>query len=76
MAAPVRIRPRDEGGQLDVAARWGKRKTMVAKAGERAEKTGDFYCESCDAKVHVTKGDKIPKCPNGHRQFGSRRNEP
>jgi hypothetical protein len=49
---------------------------MVAKAGERAEKTGDFYCESCDAKVHVTKGDKIPKCPNRHSQFGSRRNEP
>jgi hypothetical protein len=50
--------------------------TMVAKAGERAQKTGDFYCESCDEKVHVTKGDKIPKCPNGHSQFGSRRNEP
>jgi hypothetical protein len=36
---------------------------MTAKAGERAQKTGDFYCDSCGAKVHVTKGDKIPKCP-------------
>jgi len=25
--------------------------------------------------VHVTKGDKIPKCPNGHNEFDSRRNE-
>ena len=47
---------------------------MTAKAGERAQKTGDFYCDSCGAKVHVTKGDKIPKCPNGHSNFGTRRN--
>jgi len=49
---------------------------MTAKAGERAQKTGDFYCATCGKKVHVTKGDKIPKCPNGHSQFDSRRNEP
>ena len=48
---------------------------MAAKAGERAEKTGDFYCASCDEKVHVTKGDKIPECPNGHKSFETRRNE-
>ena len=39
---------------------------MTAKAGERAQKTGDFYCASCSKKLHVTKGNKIPKCPNGH----------
>ncbi|WP_301313095.1 zinc ribbon-containing protein [Promicromonospora umidemergens] len=49
---------------------------MAAHAGERAEKTGDFYCASCDEKVHVTAGDKIPTCPNGHKQFETRRNEP
>ncbi|UNX53544.1 zinc ribbon-containing protein [Georgenia sp. TF02-10] len=58
---------------------WGRREeeaTMAAHAGETAQKTGDFYCSKCDAKVHVTQGDKIPKCPNGHSEFGSRRNEP
>ena len=49
---------------------------MTAKAGERAEKTGDFYCATCREKVHVTQGDKIPKCPNGHSEFDTRRNEP
>ena len=38
---------------------------MAAQAGERARKTGDFYC-ACDEKVHVTQGDKTPKCPTGH----------
>jgi ribosomal protein L37AE/L43A len=49
---------------------------MTAKAGEKAQKTGDFYCASCDEKVHVRQGDKIPECPNGHKNFDSRRNEP
>lgn len=26
--------------------------------------------------VHVTQGDEIPKCPNGHTEFDSRTNEP
>jgi len=54
----------------------GWRANMTAKAGERAQETRDFYCDSCGAKVHVTKGDKIPKCPNGHSNYGTRRNEP
>lgn len=49
---------------------------MAAHAGERAQKTGDFYCAHCDAKVHVTQGDTIPKCPNGHSEFETRRHEP
>lgn len=49
---------------------------MAAHAGEKARETGDFYCASCDEKVHVTKGDTIPECPNGHKTFGVRRNEP
>jgi competence CoiA-like predicted nuclease len=36
---------------------------MTAKAGEKAQKTGDFYCASCDEKVHVMQGDTIPECP-------------
>src|SRR3954462_1079901 len=40
---------------------------MAANAGEKAQKTGDFYCAKCSEKVHVKQGDKIPKCPNGHR---------
>jgi len=53
-----------------------KEAALAANAGERAQKTGDFYCASCDRKVHVTQGDKIPKCPNGHTTFQTRRNEP
>ena len=49
---------------------------MAAHAGEKAQKTGDFYCPKCDEKVHVKAGDKIPKCPNGHSEYESRRNEP
>lgn len=50
---------------------------MSAHAGERARQTGDFVCESCHEKVHVTKGDRIPECPRcGNDSFGERRNEP
>lgn len=49
---------------------------MSAKAGERAQKTGDFYRASCDEKVHVTEGGKMPECPNGHKTFETRRHEP
>ena len=49
---------------------------MTAKTGDTAQKTGDFYCASCDEKVHATRGHKIPQCPNGHRNFEARRNEP
>jgi Zn finger protein HypA/HybF involved in hydrogenase expression len=37
---------------------------MAAHAGERAEKTGTFHCDSCGETVRVSKGDKIPKCPS------------
>ncbi|KAA6212300.1 alpha helical protein [Streptomyces albofaciens JCM 4342] len=49
---------------------------MTAKSGEKAQKTGDFYCTRCHEKVHVRQGEKIPPCPNGHKEFGARRNEP
>ena len=40
---------------------------MAAHAGEKAQKTGDF---------HVKEGDEIPPCPNGHKTYDARRNEP
>jgi Zn finger protein HypA/HybF involved in hydrogenase expression len=50
---------------------------MSAKAGEKAEKTGDFRCAKCHEKVHVKSGDKIPKCPNcGSDTYDTRQNEP
>ncbi|HLM64015.1 MAG TPA: hypothetical protein VK306_06925 [Acidimicrobiales bacterium] len=49
---------------------------MTAKTGERAQETGDFHCASCNAKVHVTKGDKIPPCPCGKNEFNTRTGEP
>ncbi|WP_165985279.1 alpha helical protein [Streptomyces sp. YIM 98790] len=49
---------------------------MTAKAGEKARKTGDFFCAECSAKVHVDAGDEIPACPNGHKEFATRRHEP
>lgn len=36
----------------------------LAHAGETARETGDFHCQSCNPVVHVTKGKKIPECPN------------
>ncbi len=50
--------------------------TMAAHAGERARETGDFHCQSCDATVHVTEGQKIPNCPCGGTTYESRTNEP
>jgi competence CoiA-like predicted nuclease len=49
---------------------------MGETAQETARKTGDFYCQSCDAMVHVTKGHKIPPCANGHKTFDTRTGEP
>ena len=49
---------------------------MSAKAGEKAQRTGDFYCASCAEKVHVQQGKKIPECPNGHKTYETRRHEP
>lgn len=50
---------------------------MAANAGEKAWETGDFRCQNCHEKVHVTKGHKIPKCPNcGNETYDTRVNEP
>jgi len=49
---------------------------MVAKAGERAEETGTFKCQSCNAEARVQKGDRIPECPNGHKSYDERIDEP
>jgi Zn finger protein HypA/HybF involved in hydrogenase expression len=49
---------------------------MAAHAGEKAQESGEFHCAKCSEKVSVKKGDKIPKCPNGHSEFKSRTGEP
>ncbi|TDD50640.1 alpha helical protein [Nonomuraea terrae] len=49
---------------------------MAAKAGEKAQESGVFHCAKCSEKVQVKKGDKIPKCPNGHATFDRRTDEP
>jgi hypothetical protein len=49
---------------------------MTAKAGDRARETGVFHCAVCGAKVSVRKGEPIPECPNGHREFDRRTDEP
>lgn len=49
---------------------------MAAHAGETARETGDFHCHSCNEVVHVTKGKRIPECPNGHKTFDTRTGEP
>jgi hypothetical protein len=46
---------------------------MPARAGERAEKAATFQCVSCSEIVRVHEGQRIPKCPNGHRTFGEPR---
>lgn len=49
---------------------------MTAKAGDRAQETGVFHCATCRAKVRINKGEKIPECPNGHREYDRRTDEP
>jgi hypothetical protein len=49
---------------------------MAARAGEQAWRTGTFICESCHEGVRVRKGARIPECPNGHRTFLWRIEEP
>ncbi|HLG70769.1 MAG TPA: alpha helical protein [Chloroflexota bacterium] len=49
---------------------------MPAHAGEKAWETGTFKCQSCNAEVRVQKGHKIPECPNGHKTFDERIEEP
>ncbi|MCX2924456.1 hypothetical protein [Streptomyces sp. NEAU-W12] len=49
---------------------------MTAEADEKAQKTDDFCCASCSEKVHVEEEDKTPSCPNGHKEFETRRNGP
>ncbi len=50
---------------------------MAAKAGEEARQTGDFRCERCHERVHVTRRHRIPKCPNcGNDTYDTREHEP
>ena len=50
---------------------------MSAKAGEKAERTGDFRCSKCHEKTHVTAGHAIPKCKHcGNDTFDTRVHEP
>lgn len=50
---------------------------MVAHAGANARKTGDFRCEKCHERVHVTGGHEIPNCSNcGNDTFDTRDTSP
>jgi hypothetical protein len=63
---PKNLIPRMAGGDA-----------MVAKSGETARRTGDFRCERCHERTHVTEGHRIPKCPKcGNVTFDTRENEP
>lgn len=49
---------------------------MAAKAGEKAEVTGDFRCAKCRQQTHVAAGKPIPKCPNcGNDTYDTRYHE-
>lgn len=45
---------------------------MMARAGEKATQSGDCICQECSEKVHVEKGQNIPKCPCGGEEFSMR----
>jgi hypothetical protein len=49
---------------------------MAARAFEQAWRTGTFICQSCREEVRVAKGARIPECPNGHRTYSLRIDEP
>lgn len=48
---------------------------MVAKAGERAWRSGTFHCKECGKSVYVKQGDRIRECPCGANEF-DRTDEP
>lgn len=48
---------------------------MAVHAGEAAPESGGLYCSRCDAMVHVTEGEPIPECPNGHGEFATQPHE-
>jgi hypothetical protein len=63
--AADRLGARSAAGERESA----KETAMAAQAGERVRESADFYCTKCNAKVHVKKGDRIPRCPQGHHEF-------
>jgi hypothetical protein len=49
---------------------------MTANAGDRAIETGDLVCDQCANVVHVTEGEKIPRCPECGNDAFSELREP
>jgi DNA-directed RNA polymerase subunit RPC12/RpoP len=49
---------------------------MPVKAGEHAKKTADLVCSKCGGQMHVTQGDRVPKCTCGNDTFVERREAP
>ena len=44
---------------------------MPTHAGDKAEATGTFACQRCGETVRVTKGERIPSCPEcGGSSYG------
>jgi Zinc-ribbon containing domain len=50
--------------------------TAQVQAGQRVQETGEFYCTKCNSKVRVMKGDRIPRCPQGHHEFKTATGQP
>lgn len=42
---------------------------MTVKTGQSAQKSCDYMCQGCDGMVHLNKGDKVPECPCGCKDF-------
>jgi hypothetical protein len=59
-----------------IRGRRQERFDVVAKTGEKAQKTGNFHCSGCSETVHVEKGEEIPPCPCGKNEFDTRTGEP
>jgi DNA-directed RNA polymerase subunit RPC12/RpoP len=49
---------------------------MSATTGEEAREDAEFRCERCRHPVHLSKGERMPRCPNcGHDRFETRQDE-
>ena len=42
---------------------------MAHQSGTRALNAGMFRCAHCEAEVRLKKGERIPRCPCGSREF-------
>jgi DNA-directed RNA polymerase subunit RPC12/RpoP len=49
---------------------------MTLHTGDKARKNSDYVCSRCGSQVHLTEGERIPRCPNcGNERFDEQKSD-